>query len=158
MLPLAASTGVIKIEELLLGVLLQLIVIIVAARLFATIFRKFRQPSVVGEIAAGLILGPSCFGYFFPQVSRTVFDPSLAETFGVLSQLGLILLLFVVGLEFDFSHLRGQGRSAAAIALSGIAVPLLLGMGLAIFAHGHIEPSHLGTPVPRLGFILFMGV
>jgi Kef-type K+ transport system membrane component KefB len=143
---------------LLLKVLLQLIVIIVAARVFAAIFRKFRQPAVVGEIAAGLILGPSCFGYFFPEVSRAVFDPSLAETFGVLSQLGLILLLFIVGLEFDFSHLRWHGRSALAIALSGIAVPLLLGMGLAVFAHGYLEPSHLGAPVPRLGFILFMGV
>ena len=82
----------------------------------------------------------------------------MGETFAVLSQFGLILLLFVVGLEFDFSHLRGHGRSALAISLSGIAVPLLLGMGLAIFAHRYIEPSYLGTPVPRLGFILFMGV
>ena len=161
----AASTGVAKTEELLLKALVQLIVIIVAARVFATIFRKFGQPSVVGEIAAGLILGPSCFGYLFPKASQAVFDPALAETFSVLSELGLILLLFVVGLEFDFSHLREQacrhvipGWSAVAISLSGIVVPLVLGMGLAVFAHPHLEPSHFGTPVPRLGFILFMGV
>ncbi len=147
-----------KTEELLLKVLLQLIVIIVAARVFAAVFRKFGQPSVVGEIAAGLILGPSCFGYFFPAVSRAVFDPALAEIFSVLSELGLILLLFVVGLEFDFSHLRGHGRAALAISLTGIAVPLALGMGLAAIAYGYLEPSPLGAPVPRLGFILFMGV
>jgi Kef-type K+ transport system membrane component KefB len=158
MLPIAAaSTGAMKTEELLLNALLQLIVIIVAARVFATIFRQFRQPSAVGEIAAGLVLGPSCFGHFFPEVSRAVFDPSLGETFAVLSQLGLILLLFVVGLEFDFSHLRWHGRSALAISLSGIALPLALGMGLAVFAHRYLEPSQLGAPVPRLGFILFMG-
>ena len=60
MIPIAVSTGALRTEELLLKALLQLIVIIVAARLFATIFRKLGQPSVVGEIAAGLILGPSC--------------------------------------------------------------------------------------------------
>jgi Kef-type K+ transport system membrane component KefB len=155
---LTATAGAVEMEGLLLKALIQLIVIIVAARLFATIFRKFGQPSVVGEIAAGLILGPSCFGYFFPEISHTVFDPALIETFGVLSQLGLILLLFVVGLEFDFSHLRGHGPAALAIALSGLALPLLVGMGLAILAYPHLEPSHLGTPVPRLGFVLFMGV
>ena len=67
---LAASIGTMKTKELLLTALLQLIVIIVAARVFAAIFRKFRQPSVVGEIAAGLVLGPSCFGRFFPAFPR----------------------------------------------------------------------------------------
>ena len=126
MFPFAASTGAMEIEELLLKALLQLIVIIVAARVFAAIFRKFAQTAMVGDIAAGLILGPSCFGYFFPEASRAVFDPALAETFVVLSHVGLILLLFVVGLEFNFSHLRWHGRSALAIAFSGIVVPLLL--------------------------------
>jgi len=69
-------------------VLLQLVVIIVAARVFASIFRRFRQPTVVGEIAAGLILGPSCFGYFFPNVSAAIFTPAVSGVFGVLSQLG----------------------------------------------------------------------
>jgi len=157
-LPFAASTGAYQIEDLLLKALVQIVVIIAAARLFAAIFRRFGQPAVVGEVAAGLILGPSCFGHFFPELSRTVFDPSLAETFGILSQLGLVLLLFVVGLEFDFSHLRRNSRSVLAIALTGIAVPLMLGMGLAWLAHSRLELSSQGTPIPRLGFILFMGV
>src|SRR5271168_1772600 len=93
----AASAEAYDIEDLLLKALVQIIVIIAAARLFAAVFRRFRQPAVVGEIAAGLFLGPSCFGYFCPQLSRTVFDPELAKTFAVLSEVGLVLLLFVVG-------------------------------------------------------------
>jgi Kef-type K+ transport system membrane component KefB len=120
--------GAIKIEELLLNALLQLIVIIVAARLFAALFRKFRQPSVVGEIAAGLVLGPSCFGYFFPQVSRAVFDPSLAETFAVLSQLGLILLLFVdTGLRTNIGTLNTAMHWALLLGVLACAVAGKLG-------------------------------
>ncbi len=133
----AESVGAYKTEELLLAALVQIIVIIAAARLFAAIFRRLRQPAVVGEIAAGLFLGPSCFGFFFPQLARTVFAPGLAETFSVLSEVGLALLLFVVGLEFDFSHLRGNTRSLTAIARTGIALPLVLGLGLAALAYGH---------------------
>ena len=154
----AASVGAYKAEDLLLKALVEIIVIIAAARLVAAVFRRLRQPAVVGEIAAGLVLGPSCFGYFCPHLSSTVFDPGLAETFSVLSEVGLVLLLFVVGLEFDFSHLRGNTRSVMAIALTGIAVPLLLGLGLAALAYGHLEPHSGGQPVPRLGFILFLGV
>ena len=82
---------------------------------------------------------------------------------GVLSQLGLVLLLFVVGLEFDFSHLRRHGRAAAAISLTGIAVPLALGIGLAALAYPHLEavnpgPGQQATAAPRVGFLLFMGV
>ena len=161
MLLATESVGAYKTEDLLLKALVQIIIIIAAARLFAAIFRRFRQPAVVGEIAAGLILGPSCFGHFFPHLSASIFDPAdpaLAETFSILSELGLVLLLFVVGLEFDFSHLRGNGRAAAAIALTGIALPLFMGMGLASVAHGNLEPLSNCSPVPRLGFILFLGV
>jgi Kef-type K+ transport system membrane component KefB len=158
---LAESVAAFKTEDLLLKSLIEIIVIIAAARLFAAVFRCFRQPAVVGEIAAGLVLGPSCFGYFFPHLSATIFEPAPSETFkvlSVLSELGLVLLLFVVGLEFDFSHLRGNGRAAFAIALSGIVVPLVMGIGLATVAHGHLEPLPNGAAVPRLGFILFLGV
>jgi Kef-type K+ transport system membrane component KefB len=144
-------------EGPLVTVLLQLVVIIVAARVVAAVLRRVGQPTVVGEIAAGLLLGPSCFGYFLPGVSAVVFDPAVAGVFEVLSQLGLILLLFVVGLEFDFSHLRPDGKAALGISLTGVALPFVLGLALAVAAHPHLELSHLGRPVPLLGFALFMG-
>ena len=108
---------------------------------------------MVGEIAAGIFLGPSFFGHFFPELSRRIFDPAVGDVFGVLSQLGLILLLFVVGLEFDFSHLRMNSRSTILIAITGILVPFGMGCGLAA-----IWPLEAGPRDTRLGFVLFMGI
>ena len=144
-------------EELLLSVLVQLVLIIVASRVFAILFRALRQPAVVGEIAAGVILGPSCFGYLFPQASTAVFDPAVSPIFFTISQIGLILLLFVIGLEFDFSHLRWHGRAALSISLCGVAAPFALGLGLAVLLHPVLEPVH-GAAVPFWGFALFMGI
>ena len=155
---LLAATGHAKTEALLLVVLIQLVVIILAARVFAALFRRIRQPAVVGEIVAGLILGPSCFGRFCPDLSARIFSPQVADSFAVLSEVGLILLLFVVGLDFDFSHLRWHGKAALGISLAGICLPFLLGTGLALIVHPHLGPSHLGTPVPLVGFTLFMGI
>jgi len=151
---LAATSG----PTLLLQVLLQLVVIIAAARVMAVLFRRLGQPYVVGEIAAGLLLGPSCFGRLFPEVSARLFSPEVAPIFTVLSQIGLILLLFVIGLEFDFSHLRARGSAAAAISLTGIAMPFGLGLILAFIMHPHVLHLPNGDPIPRGGFMLFMGV
>lgn len=144
-------------EHLLPTVLLQLSVIVVAARLGAAIARHLGQPAVVGEIAAGVLLGPSCFGYVSPGLFQAVFDPSVSTVFLVLSQLGLILLLFAVGLEFDFSHLRSDGRASLAISLTGICFPFVLGLGLSLVMWPHLEPLATGQYVPLLGFALFMG-
>ena len=152
------AAGGLKTEQLLFTVLIQLLLIVAAARVFATVFRWFRQPVVVGEIAAGIFLGPSCFGYFFPETSRMIFDPSVSDVFGVLSQLGLILLLFVVGLEFDFSHLRFQSRAAATISLTGIALPFVLGFCLASAMYPFLEDIPADRPIPVGGFALFMGI
>lgn len=147
-----------RAEELLFIALVQLVIIMAAARVFGAVFRAFRQPVVVGEIAAGLALGPSCFGYFFPDASRAIFNPAVADVFSVLSQLGLILLLFVVGLEFDFSHLRFHGPAAVGISLTGIALPFALGAGLGRLMYPHLPVSPSGTAISAAGFILFMGI
>ena len=147
-----------KSEQMLFTVLVQLLVIMAAARVFGSLFRALRQPMVVGEIAAGLVLGPSCFGHFFPETSAAIFDPAVSDVFGVLSQLGLILLLFVVGLEFDFSHLKFHGRSAVAISLTGILLPFALGVR---WAWRCIRTWSRPRPASRrrlAGFLLFMGV
>ena len=153
-------------EELLLPVLVQLAVIIAVARVFGILARKVGQPSAVGEIVAGLLLGPSFFAKFFPEMAGLVFAPTLhgltpelshaflPKVFTVLSQLGLIFLLFLIGLEFEFGHLRELGRSALIISLAGMAVPFGLGYGLAYLMH-----LHLGDQAPPFfGFAMFLGV
>lgn len=158
------------VEDLLLPVLVQLAVIIVVARLFGLLARKLGQPTVVGEVIAGLLLGPSLFGWLFPQAFAVVFTPALPDVpadlanaafpkvFQVLSQLGLVFLLFLVGLEFDFGHLKVKGGTAAAVALTGIALPFALGVGLAPLVHPHLEPHPTAGPVPLFGLTLFLGV
>lgn len=160
-----------EVEALLLPVLIQLVIILLAARVFAVLFRKLGQPAVVGEIAAGLVLGPSLLGYFFPAISAAIFKPAIGDlphelsdellnkVFTVLSQIGLIFLLFLVGLEFDFSHLRWHGKAALAISIVGVALPFGLGAGLAPLLWPHIEAHPAtGQPVPLLGFLLFLGL
>ncbi len=144
-----ASVG---IEAVLLTVLVQLAVILLAARFFAVLFRWLGQPSVVGEIAAGLVLGPSLLGRLLPEVSEAIFDPGVKPIFGVISQLGLIFLLFLIGLEFDFRHLRLRGRAALSISAMGVALPFGLGWLLAGWMHPHLEEG-----VDERGFALFMG-
>ncbi|MCS7167726.1 MAG: cation:proton antiporter [Gemmatales bacterium] len=152
----------VHVEEMLLPVLVQLVVIILVARLFATLARRVYQPGVVGEIVAGLVLGPSVFGALFPQVFAWLFHPGLPNVphaladqlltslFGVLSQLGLIFLLFLVGLEFDFGHLRWHGKAAFFTSVAGIACPFTLGLVLAEWMYPHF------SDLPKVGFSLFL--
>ena len=126
-------------ESALLTVLIQLIVIIGASRLFGTIFRNLGQPQVCGEIAAGLMLGPSLFGGMFPDLFKTIFDPSVSSTFTVMSQLGLVLMMFLIGLEFDFSHVKEHRRAALSISIGGIVVPFGLGFALGGFMHPRLR-------------------
>jgi Kef-type K+ transport system membrane component KefB len=144
--PVNAST-----ESTLLLVIMQLIVIIGAARIAGTLFKRFGQPVVCGEIAAGLILGPSLFGKLFPGIFHSVFNPSVGPVFSVLSQLGLILLMLLIGLEFDFGHLSENKRTAISVSMVGIIAPFTLG-----FALGRVMHNQLGLTSSPLGFSLFM--
>lgn len=159
-----AKMKAVNVEEFLLPLLIQLALIIAAARAFAALFRRIGQPAVVGEIAAGLILGPSVLGRLFPSLFDALFHPAIAglppeasdlmlgRVMTALAQIGLVLLLFLIGLEFDFSHLRWHGRSALGISLAGLVVPFGLGVALGWWMH----PLVAGT-IPRLAFVLFMG-
>jgi len=140
-----------QIEHALLIVIIQLVLIIASARLFGVIFRYLGQPQVCGEIAAGLILGPSLFGRFFPRLFLHVFQPSVGLVFSILSQIGLILLMFLIGLQFDFSHLRTHGHVALSISLGGIILPF--GLGLAI---ARVLYPFVGQNINQVGFALFV--
>ncbi|VTT99915.1 sodium hydrogen exchanger : Sodium/hydrogen exchanger OS=Planctomyces limnophilus (strain ATCC 43296 / DSM 3776 / IFAM 1008 / 290) GN=Plim_2302 PE=4 SV=1: Na_H_Exchanger [Gemmataceae bacterium] len=124
---------------------------------------------MVGEIVAGLLLGPSLLGWVAPDVSAWVFRPELPierpigdalipKIFTVIAQLGLIFLLFLVGLEFEGGHVRRHGRAAILISLAGISVPFALGAVLAPQIHPHLEPHPVAGPVSKLGLTLFLGV
>ena len=139
------------IENVLLIVLLQLIVIIGAARIFGWIFRRIGQPQVCGEIAAGLILGPSFFGRFFPDFSKAVFDPSVGPIFSIVSQIGLVFLMFLIGMEFEFGHLKQNRKAALSVSFAGILLPFSLGVWLGYYLH-----AQLALPGERLYFALFM--
>jgi Kef-type K+ transport system membrane component KefB len=138
-------------ESTLLIVIVQLIVIIVASRLFGALFRRLGQPQVCGEVAAGLILGPSLFGGLFPDLFHRVFDPGVNQIFNTMSQLGLVLLMFLIGLEFDFSHLKDNRRLALSVSAAGIAAPFALGLLLG-------RPMHaaLGLKGSWINFALFL--
>lgn len=138
-------------EEFLLRVVLQLIVIIAAARLGGWLLSRFGQPQVVGEIVSGLLLGPSLLGRLNPEVFRQVFPEDTADVCLVMGQIGLIFLLFIVGLEFDFAHLKTIGKTAAGVAISGIVLPFAMGAGLALMIHSQIAAEY-----SRPGFVLFM--
>ena len=154
---LLLAAGDAKTESLLLRILVQLAVIITASLIGARVAKWFRQPAVVGEIAAGLLLGPSCFGWLFPEAAAAIFAPATTEVMQILSQLGLVLLLLLVGLEFDFSHLRWHGRAALATSLTGVILPFALGLGLAPLIYSSLEHVN-GAPVSYSGFTLFMGI
>jgi Kef-type K+ transport system membrane component KefB len=141
------------LENVLLIVIIQLIVIVAAARCFGGLFRRMGQPLVCGEIAAGLILGPSLFGGVFPTLFHTVFNPSVGQIFSVMSQIGLILLMFLIGLEFDFGHLTENRGTALSVSIVGIVLPFSLGLLLGRWMH-----ATLGLNGSWLNFSLFMAV
>jgi len=144
------QTAQLNMEQSLLPVILQLTVIIVTARGFATLFKKVGQPGVCGEMAAGLLLGPSLFGKFFPRAFHSIFDPSIEHTITIFSQIGLILLLFLIGMEFEFCHLRTHGYKAAGISLAGILMPFTCGLVLARLIY-HL----VARDISFVGFSLF---
>lgn len=134
--------------------LLQIMVIIITIRIFGWLFNKIGQPAVVGEIVAGIVLGPSVLGLFMPDVSHFLFPQGSMGNLNFLSQVGLILFMFVIGLELDLSLIRKQARDAVIISHASIVIPYTLGMGLALVLFKEFAPPH----VPFLHFALFMGI
>ncbi|PYN52152.1 MAG: hypothetical protein DME00_00010 [Candidatus Rokuibacteriota bacterium] len=141
-------------EEITLRLLYQLIVILLATRLVTAVVRRLGQTEVSGEILAGLLLGPSLLGALFPDLMHTLFPPSTGPIFTGLAQIGLIFLMFQIGLEFEFTrHLGGSRRPIVGISLIGLAVPFALGYLTAPWFH-----ARLSEPVPLSGFQLFFAV
>ncbi len=134
--------------------LAQIITIIVIARFFGWIFRKMGQPSVIGEIIAGIFLGPSLLGMYFPDFSASLFPVESLGNLQFLSQIGLILFMFIIGMELDLKVLKNRANEAIVISHASIVIPFALGIALAYFVYHDFAPNG----VAFLPFSLFMGI
>jgi Kef-type K+ transport system membrane component KefB len=134
--------------------LLQIITIILVARVFGVICKKIRQPTVIGEIAAGIFLGPSFIGQYLPEYSAFLFPRDSLSNLQFLSQIGLILFMFVVGMELDLKILKKKARDAVIISHASIIFPFTLGILLAYFMYSRFAPPAIGF----LSFSLFIGI
>lgn len=134
--------------------LLQILVILLVAKVAGWMLRQLGQPSVIGEMAAGLMLGPLLFGQLWPQAQQWLFAVPSLGALGMVSQLGVLMFLFVAGAELDLSALRGRRRLALLVSHAGIALPFLFGVGLALALFSSHAPAVGGF----FGFAMFLGV
>jgi Kef-type K+ transport system membrane component KefB len=134
--------------------IIQLLAIVLATQAAGSLAVLLRQPAVIGEIAAGLMLGPSLVGHVWPAAYGFLFPESSFDILRLLSQLGVILFMFSVGLDVDASHLRQRAPTAIAVSHFSIVVPFLLGVGAALALFRPYAPMG----VPFHSFALFMGI
>jgi Kef-type K+ transport system membrane component KefB len=132
----------------------QALVIITFSRIIGVIARRFHQPMVIAEMVAGILLGPSLLGWLAPSVSHVLFPDHSLRLVSVFSQVGLILFMFLVGMELDPKLLRGRARASLIISHASIVVPFVLGIALSFYLY----PRLTITPKPAfMPFALFVG-
>lgn len=134
--------------------LLQIIVILIAARLFGKLFQRIAQPAVIGEMVAGILLGPSLLGRLSPSTMSFLFPEPSMGTLKLLSQIGVIIFMFTVGLELKTQHLREKAREAVTISHASIIVPFFLGVTLSLAIYPPLAPDGISFAA----FALFIGV
>lgn len=134
--------------------LLQIIIILLACRLCGWMFQKIGQPTVIGEIVAGIVLGPSILGHIAPGVSAFLFPPDSLGNITLLSQFGLILFMYAIGMELDIGEVRRKLKETILISHTSTVVPFFCGMLTAYFVYESY--AHKGTPF--LSFALFIGI
>ena len=138
----------------LFHVLLALVLVLVTSRLLGSLFRHINQPPVIGEVIAGLLLGPSFLGRFAPAVSSYILPGTIAPYLGVLAQIGVVLYMFMVGLELDSKQLRTSAHATLAISHASIVVPFLMGTVAALWLYSTLA----GPGVSFVVFAMFMGL
>ncbi|WP_337993492.1 cation:proton antiporter [Mucilaginibacter sp. KACC 22063] len=143
-----------NIDRPLPVILLQILMILVTARFFGFLCNKMGQPTVIGEIIAGIFLGPSFLGIYFPKVFSFIFPLSSLNNLQYLSQIGLILFMFVIGMELDFKLLKSKSQNAVVISHASILIPFGLGLVLAYYLYANYAPAGISF----ISFSLFIGI
>jgi Kef-type K+ transport system membrane component KefB len=138
----------------MLALLVALTAILLASRVFGGLFARLGQPRVLGEIVAGIALGPSVLGAVAPDIAARLISPSVIEALGAIGEVGLILFMFLVGLEFDLGLVRRKGHIALIVSHTSICLPLLGGVVLGLISYALWYEG----AVPFLPFVLFMGL
>ncbi len=138
----------------LMHVLLSLSLVIITARLLGMVFTRLHQPAVIGEVIGGILLGPSLLGRIAPEAMQYLMPSSVAGILGIIAQLGVILYMFLVGLELNLKELAKSGHATLAISHASIIAPFLLGSLLALHLHADMAPAGVSFTV----FALFLGV
>lgn len=133
--------------------ILQIAVVLAASRLVGSLFLKIRQPRVVGEMFAGILLGPSLLGWLAPHFTAILFPPASLGYLNALSQLGVVIFMFLVGLGINPKELKSQGHAAVLTSHLSITLPFFLGSCLALYLYPRLSDSS----VPFSSFALFMG-
>jgi Kef-type K+ transport system membrane component KefB len=134
--------------------LLQIIIVLATSKIVGFVFKVFGQQTVIGEMAAGILLGPSLLGWAMPNVFAFLFPPSSLANLQLLSQVGLLLFMFIIGMELDLNILKKRATEALLVSHVSIFFPYLLGVGLAYFLYDTFAPAN----IPFIAYALFMGI
>jgi Kef-type K+ transport system membrane component KefB len=134
--------------------MLQVLIVLSCAKAAGWLVKRFGQPAVIGEMLAGILLGPSLFGLIAPDLHAWIFPPASLGGFSLVTQLGVLVFMFAAGAEFDLSSLKGQRSRALLISHAGIALPFLLGLLLALPLFAHYAPAGVAFS----SFALFLGI
>lgn len=150
----SATRGPLAEGSMTSSFLLAIVVIIATAQLTGRLFERLRQPAVIGEIVGGIMLGPSVLGLVWPDASALLFPPAVLPYIDMLAQLGLILFMFLVGLELPIALVKRRGHAAVAVSHASITIPFVLGIALALW----LFPEFASPGTSYLSFALFLGL
>jgi Kef-type K+ transport system membrane component KefB len=146
-----AAAGV---EDLFLHLLIALTAVVIVGRLLGRLFAAVGQPPVIGEVIGGVLLGPSLLGAVAPDAYLFILPPSVVPFLGVVAQLGVVLYMFLIGLDLDSDLLRGHVHATVAISHASIVLPFVMGATLALYLYPRLSTSE----VPFTSFALFLGI
>lgn len=149
-------------KEIILFVFIDVAIVVAAARLVGRLFQRMGQPAVIGEIVAGIALGPTLLGLLPGDLHLVIFPMEVRPYLNVIAQIGLILFMFIVGLEVDLSTIKDRRSTALTVSVTSIVLPFSLGMLLAAYLHTNhsvfTNPDGTTETVGFLPFALFLGV